>query len=49
MSPEQQISAEEKLRRVEKYIGDLSFKAPEIFPAGQDVQYRVGQILEMWE
>jgi len=41
--------AAKKIHDLEKYIGDLCYKAPEIFPSGQDVQYRVGQILGMWE
>lgn len=38
-----------QLAEIRKYIGDLSFHAPEIFPSGQSVQYRVGQILRMWD
>lgn len=41
-------SAEEKLRQVKKYVGDLCYKAPEVFPSGQVVHYRVGVILGMW-
>ena len=40
--------AAKKIHDLEKYIGDLCFKAPEVFPSGQDVQCRVGQILGMW-
>lgn len=39
---------QDKLQEIQKYLGDLTFVAPEIFPSGQDVQHRVGQILGMW-
>jgi hypothetical protein len=45
-------TAEEKERallEVQKYLGDLCFVALEVFPSGQDVQHRDGQILGMWE
>lgn len=41
--------AAEKINRLEKYIGDLCYKAPEVFPSGQDVQYEVGKILGLWD
>ena len=44
-----ELSLEQKLLKIEKYIGDLTYVAPEIFPSGQDVQRRVGQILGMWD
>jgi hypothetical protein len=43
-----ELSTEQKLLAIQKYVGDLCFVAPEIFPTGQQVQYRVGQILGMW-
>lgn len=39
---------ERKLIALRRYLGDLCFVAPEIFPEGQQVQRRCGQILDMW-
>jgi hypothetical protein len=39
----------QKIVDVTKYLHDLCFKAPEIFPSGQDVQHRVGVLLEIWQ
>jgi hypothetical protein len=39
---------QEMIHRLEKYIGDLTFKAPEVFPSGLIVHYEVGKILGMW-
>ncbi|MDT5178719.1 MAG: hypothetical protein QOJ95_2917 [Mycobacterium sp.] len=40
---------ERALLAVQKYLGDLCFVTPGVFPSGQDVQHLVGQILGMWE
>lgn len=43
-----ELTPEQKLAALERYLGDLTFKAPEVFPSGQEVQLRCGQILGMW-
>jgi len=46
---EQMQADKDALLALRKYIGDLSFVAPEVFPTAQTVQYRVGQILGLWK
>jgi len=44
-----QMKADKKaLLELRKYLGDLTFVAPEIFPDGRYVMHRCGQILGMW-
>lgn len=49
LAERQAMAPQEKIRQVQKYLHDLTFVAPEIFPTGQQVHYRVGQILGMWK
>ena len=45
----ERMEADKKaLLEIRKYIGDLCFTAPEVFPTGQQVQWRIGRILNMW-
>lgn len=48
LSERQAVSPQEKIRLLEKYIGDLTYKAPEVFPDGRSVMEQVGTILGMW-
>jgi hypothetical protein len=42
-------TAEQKIADVTEYVQDLCFKAPEVFPSGQEVQTWVGYFLGLWD